>query len=73
AAQRGGRTTARERAGGVMPDLSGLSLRRATETLAALGLICRHDTGGPRVTRQAPEPGTAIGPASPCRIVYEGR
>jgi cell division protein FtsI/penicillin-binding protein 2 len=73
AAWSAGRTAAAERPAGVMPDLSGMSLRRATETLAALGLVCRHDTGGPRVTRQTPEPGTAVGQASPCRVVYEGR
>jgi membrane peptidoglycan carboxypeptidase len=53
-----------------MPDLTGLSLRRATETLAGLGLTCRHEARGARVTRQEPPPGEPMGPATPCRVIY---
>ncbi len=54
----------------VMPDLIGLSLRQANETLASMGLVCRNDKRGARVTRQDPDPGTAIGPGSSCLVVY---
>jgi membrane peptidoglycan carboxypeptidase len=57
-------------AAATMPDLTGMSLRRATETLAALGLICRHEARGPRVVRQEPEPGASIDTAAPCRVIY---
>jgi hypothetical protein len=53
-----------------MPDLTGLSLRRATETLAALGIVCANEHGGPRVTRQDPGPGAPIGPGTPCSVVF---
>jgi cell division protein FtsI/penicillin-binding protein 2 len=56
--------------GVAMPDLAGMSLRRATETLAAFGLTCRHETRGPRVVRQEPEAGAPIDTATPCRVIY---
>jgi beta-lactam-binding protein with PASTA domain len=54
----------------VMPDLAGLSLRQANEALASVGLVCRNDKRGPRVTRQDPEPGEAVAPGSSCLVVY---
>jgi cell division protein FtsI/penicillin-binding protein 2 len=53
-----------------MPDLTGLSLRRATETLATLGLACANEHAGPRVTRQQPGPGSPIGPGAVCTLVF---
>ncbi len=46
-----------------MPDLTGMSLRQASETLAARGLACRATGSGPRVTRQEPAPGGPLPPA----------
>ncbi len=60
-----------ERGGtGLMPDLDGLSLRQASEALAAIGLACRTDKRGGKVTRQDPPAGTAVGPATPCAVTY---
>src|SRR5262245_25022689 len=56
--------------GVVMPDLAGLSLRQANEALASVGLVCRNDKRGPRVTRQDPEAGEAVAPGSSCLVVY---
>ena len=56
--------------GALMPDLSGMSLREASESLAALGLVCRNDVRGDRVTRQAPDPGTPVTPTTPCMVIY---
>jgi cell division protein FtsI (penicillin-binding protein 3) len=53
-----------------MPDIVGLSLRQATEALAAAGLSCLHDRNGPSVVRQDPEPGTQVTPATPCAVTY---
>ena len=54
----------------VMPDLVGLSLRQANETLASRGLICRNDKRGLRVTRQDPDPGVSVAPRSSCLVTY---
>jgi membrane peptidoglycan carboxypeptidase len=54
----------------LMPDLSGMSLRQANESLAARGLVCRNDVKGERVTRQDPDPGTPVTPATPCVVMY---
>jgi cell division protein FtsI (penicillin-binding protein 3) len=54
-----------------MPDLTGLSLRQATDALAGLGLSCTNQRGGPRVARQTPEPGAPIVPGTRCTIFYE--
>jgi cell division protein FtsI (penicillin-binding protein 3) len=53
-----------------MPDLTGLSLRQASETLAAAGLVCRNRLSGSRVTGQEPPPGSPIGPGVPCTVTY---
>jgi cell division protein FtsI (penicillin-binding protein 3) len=58
------------RAAGVMPDLEGMSLRQATETLAAAGIACQNLKAGPRVTRQHPAAGTAVGAVDECRVVF---
>jgi cell division protein FtsI/penicillin-binding protein 2 len=65
-----GAESAPARGPGAMPDVTGMSLRRATETLAAAGLTCRHEARGPRALRQEPAPGTPIGPADSCRVIY---
>jgi cell division protein FtsI/penicillin-binding protein 2 len=62
--------TVRQRGMHLMPDVVGLGLRRATEALAAAGLTCRHDRGGPVATRQAPEAGAPIAAGAACSIVY---
>jgi cell division protein FtsI (penicillin-binding protein 3) len=54
-----------------MPDLTGMSLRQATETLAKLGLDCSSQRGGTRVTRQMPEPGAPIVAGTRCTVFYE--
>ena len=54
-----------------MPDLTGLSLRQATEALAGLGLSCSSQRGGPRVARQTPEPGAPVVPGTRCTVFYE--
>ena len=66
----GGSTAQPPRGGAVMPDLAGMSLRQASESLAARGLICRNDVKGARVTRQDPDPGTSVTPTSPCVVIY---
>jgi cell division protein FtsI (penicillin-binding protein 3) len=53
-----------------MPDVTGMSLRQATESLAAAGIVCEHEKSGPRVTRQVPEPGTAVGPGRGCTVIF---
>lgn len=53
-----------------MPDLTDMSMRRATETLASLGLSCRSIQPGGRVKKQKPVAGTSIGPGDPCSIIY---
>ena len=55
----------------MMPDLTGMSLRLAVETLAGMGLNCQSPRGGPRVTRQEPEPGTPIAPGDRCALLSE--
>ena len=54
----------------VMPDLVGLSLRQANETLASRGLVCRNDKKGLRVTRQDPDPGASVASGSSCLVIY---
>jgi hypothetical protein len=53
-----------------MPDLAGLSLRQASEKLAAAGLSCSHDLNGPKVIRQEPDPGSPVTPATPCAVIF---
>jgi beta-lactam-binding protein with PASTA domain len=43
-----------------MPELNGLSLRQASEALAAAGLVCRAERSGPHVIRQEPDPGAPV-------------
>jgi cell division protein FtsI (penicillin-binding protein 3) len=54
-----------------MPDLSGMSLRQATEALASLGLSCSSQSSGPRVVHQTPEAGAPVVPGSRCALVCE--
>jgi cell division protein FtsI (penicillin-binding protein 3) len=54
-----------------MPDLSGLSLRMATERLARLQLSCITQRLGQRVTRQEPFPGASIRPGARCVLILE--
>jgi cell division protein FtsI (penicillin-binding protein 3) len=54
-----------------MPDLSGLSLRLATEKLARLGLNCITQRLGQRVTRQEPIAGAPIRPGTRCALILE--
>jgi cell division protein FtsI (penicillin-binding protein 3) len=56
---------------GTMPDVTGLSLRQAIETLAGLGLNCATERGGPRVSRQMPPPGTAVSAQTRCALMCE--
>jgi cell division protein FtsI (penicillin-binding protein 3) len=51
-----------------MPDLTGMSLRQASEALAAAGLACRSAGSGPRVTRQEPAPGRPLPPGGRCTM-----
>ncbi|PYT10635.1 MAG: hypothetical protein DMF51_17910 [Acidobacteria bacterium] len=53
-----------------MPELVGLSIRQASETLAAAGIVCRSDKRGDKVTRQEPGPGTPVTMATPCAVIY---
>ena len=46
--------------GPTMPDVSGMSLRQASEALAIAGLVCRTERSGERVIRQEPEPGAPV-------------
>ncbi len=66
----GGPVAPPARGGALMPDLAGMSLRQASEILAARGLVCRNDVKGARVTRQDPDPGTAVTRATPCVVNY---
>jgi cell division protein FtsI (penicillin-binding protein 3) len=54
-----------------MPDLTGLSLRQATEALARLGLNCTMQRIGSRVTRQEPVAGSSIRPGARCALILE--
>ncbi len=65
-----GSTAQPPRGAAVMPDLAGMSLRQASESLAARGLVCRNDVKGGRVTRQDPDPGTSVTPMTPCVVIY---
>ena len=56
---------------GTMPDVTGLSLRQAIETLAGLGLNCAAERGGPRVSRQVPPPGTPVTGTTRCAVISE--
>jgi cell division protein FtsI (penicillin-binding protein 3) len=56
---------------GTMPDVTGLSLRQAIETLAGLGLNCATERGGPRVSRQVPPPGTPVTGKTRCALISE--
>ncbi|MFQ5877897.1 MAG: penicillin-binding protein [Acidobacteriota bacterium] len=69
-ATRAGAPAREERPPVPMPDLSGMSLRQATETLAAVGLVCRMNRSGARVTRQAPRAGTPVKPGAACVVTY---
>src|SRR5256712_3144514 len=53
-----------------MPELVGLSIRQASESLAAAGIICRNDKRGERGTRQGPHPGVPVTAATPCAVIY---
>jgi membrane peptidoglycan carboxypeptidase len=53
-----------------LPDLRGLSAREALRVLTKLGLTARL-TGNGTVTRQAPAPGTPIGPGMACELKLE--
>jgi len=61
---------ARAEASFPMPDLGGMSLRQASETLAAAGMICTTLRSGARVTRQEPDPGTPVRPGAPCAVIF---
>jgi hypothetical protein len=54
-----------------MPDLTGLSLKQATEALARVGLNCSSRVSGQRVSRQEPVAGIAIRPGARCSIILE--
>ena len=56
-----------------MPDLTGLSLKQATQALARLGLNCSSRLSGtsPRVSRQEPVAGIAIRPGARCSVILE--
>jgi cell division protein FtsI (penicillin-binding protein 3) len=56
---------------GTMPDVTGLSLRQAIETLATLGLNCVTERTGPRVSRQVPPPGTPVSATTRCGLMCE--
>lgn len=43
-----------------MPEVNGLSLRQASEALAAAGLVCRTERSGSHVIRQEPDPGVPV-------------
>jgi cell division protein FtsI (penicillin-binding protein 3) len=60
-----------EAGGASMPDLTGMTLRQATEKLAALGLNCSSRRQGPRVTDQDPGPGALVRAGDRCAIVFE--
>jgi cell division protein FtsI (penicillin-binding protein 3) len=66
-----GRPAKRAAAPGTMPDVTGMSLRQAIETLAGLGLNCAAERGGPRVSRQVPPPGTPVTGATRCAVISE--
>ena len=53
-----------------MPDLTGMSLRQASEMLASLGITCRTMRSGSRVTGQEPNPGQIVRPGSLCAVAY---
>jgi cell division protein FtsI/penicillin-binding protein 2 len=53
-----------------MPDLTDMSLRQASEALAASGIVCRTQRSGSRVTRQDPGPGDPLRPGGPCTVVF---
>ncbi len=53
-----------------MPDVGGMGLRAASETLVAAGLSCRTRGEGRRVTRQNPSPGARVARGGSCSVVY---
>jgi membrane peptidoglycan carboxypeptidase len=55
----------------VMPDLTGMSLRQATQELVKVGLNCSSRVGGQRVTRQEPVAGIAVRPGARCSVILE--
>ena len=55
----------------VMPDLTGMSLKQATEALGRVGLNCSSRLSGRRVSRQEPVAGLAIKPGARCSIILE--
>ena len=67
----GGSTLLAAAGGPPMPDLTGMTLRQATETLAGLGLNCSSQRRGPRVTGQDPGPGAPVRAGDRCAVVYE--
>ena len=56
---------------GTMPDVTGLSLRQAIETLAGLGLNCATERAGPRVSRQVPPAGSPVNKSTRCALMCE--
>ncbi len=53
-----------------MPDVIGMGLRGASETIASAGLHCRLKGSGHRVTRQNPAPGVEVPREASCTVVY---
>ena len=54
-----------------MPDLTGLSLKQATQALGRLGLNCSSRINGQHVSRQEPVAGIAIRPGTRCSMILE--
>jgi hypothetical protein len=53
-----------------MPDVIGMGLRAATETIVSAGLQCRTKGSGRRVTQQDPPPGAELARVARCTLVY---
>jgi cell division protein FtsI (penicillin-binding protein 3) len=66
-----GVVTTTQAAPGVMSDLTGMSLKQATEALAKVRLNCSSRLNGQHVTRQEPVAGLAVRPGARCSIVLE--
>jgi cell division protein FtsI (penicillin-binding protein 3) len=56
---------------GVMPDLTGMSLRQATAALVRVHLNCSSRLTGQRVTRQEPPAGIAVRSGARCSVILE--
>jgi hypothetical protein len=54
----------------LMPDLTDLSMRRASEALASVGLECLTRGKGRRATRQEPAAGTQLSRGENCTVFY---